>query len=66
MKRLICIALATASLAGCVVVPAAPGYGHSYPRYVEPPVVVVPPYRGYGPRWDRDRDRGDWGRGHRW
>ncbi|WP_298622384.1 hypothetical protein [uncultured Zoogloea sp.] len=67
MKRLIATVLLAASLGGCIVAPPAPGYyGHRHPRYVEPPVVVVPPYRGHGgPRhgWDRDRG-GDYGR--RW
>jgi hypothetical protein len=66
MKRLIATVLLAASLGGCIVAPPAPGYyGHRHPRYVEPPVMVVPPYRGYGPRpgWNRDRG-GDYGR--RW
>ena len=60
MKRLICIALAAATLGGCVVAPVGPGYGYGHrPRYVEPPVVVVPSYRGgYGPGYGRDFDRG--------
>ena len=62
MKRLICIALAAASLGGCVVLPAGPAYRDHHPRYVEAPVVVVPGNRGYGPAprpgygWDRGRD----------
>ena len=48
MKRLICIAFLASLLGGCVVVPAGPGYGY-HRGYVEPPVMVVPPYGGYGP-----------------
>ena len=61
MKRLICIALAAATLGGCVVAPVGPGYGYGHHRrYVEPPVMVVPPYRSYGPApgYGRGHDRG--------
>ena len=52
---LLAAAALAASLAGCAIVPAEPGYGYAYAA--PPPVVVVRPaygyygYRGYGPRY---------------
>lgn len=66
MKRLACIALLAASLGGCVVLPAGPGYGygHRHHGYADAPVIVVPQARPMPRAYERGYDRG-YDRGHR-
>ncbi len=64
MKRLVCIALLTALLGGCVVLPAGPGYGHRHHRYADAPVMVVPQARPMPRAYERGYERG-YDRGNR-